>query len=322
VAEAAERHAAELVIPVTDAAVSAISRNRRELPGPVKWALPKADILNAVLDKRINLDLAQAAGVPCPKEYDCLAGEVPEFPVVLKNTNPDDTSLKRPVLFRVTFARDAAELEALLGRVRGSDSDVVFQQFIRSRTINICIFAIDGEVQAMHSYLSLRKTLHEGIAREIIPLREDAQAHARDLITALRWTGVAHVQFLVDIDTEGLFYMETNGRFWASTQGSISAGWNFPVWLYEYHVNGRKPAVPPIRMGSRTVYRKGDVLQLVRYWFGGRPPSAEPRGRLSAAWQVLKDMRPSVHSDVGDWSDPLPALQDALDTFRPSSYRR
>ena len=321
VGDLADRCNAGLVIPVTDAAMTAMNARRGSIPDGAKLALPGADVVDAVLDKRLNLDIASAAGVPCPPEYDCMAGEVPEFPVVLKNANPDNRALKRPVDYRVIFARNAGELDERLAVLEHSDSDVLFQQFISGRTINVCVFAVEGEVQAMHGYLSIRKSLHEGIAREIIPVREDAQEYTRDLVAALRWTGVAHIQFLVDLETHELFYMETNGRFWASTQGSINAGWNFPVWLYEHHVNERKPDVPPIEVGSRTVYFKADLLQLVRYWFGGRPPSVDSRGRLSATWQVLKDLRPSVHADVGDWRDPLPSLQDMLDIFRPSNFR-
>lgn len=188
--------------------------------------------------------------------------------------------------------------------------------------MNFCIFAIEGEVQGTHGYMSTRRTLHEGIAREIIPVREDIMGYIGKLMGALRWTGIAHVQFLIDTESDEPYYMETNGRFWASTQGSIHAGWNFPVWLYEYCVNGKKPDIQPIYLGSRTVYRKADMTQLLRYWLGGRPPSIDTRSRLSATWQVFRDYAPSVHSDVWDWGDPFPSLWDALDTFRPSNFRK
>ena len=63
-----------------------------------------------------------------------------------------------------------------------------------------------------------------------------------------------------------------------------------------------------------------DLLQLVRYCFGGMAPSVETRSRLSALLDVLRDCAPSVHPDVWDLGDPLPWLQDLLDTFRPSNF--
>jgi len=329
IADVATRHEPSLVIPVTDAAVSALSERREHLPPATRLALPDVAVVRSVLDKRLNLEVARAAGIPCPADYGSLSrerlagtGEELEFPIVLKNADPDNKTLNHPLPFRVALAKDMQELETLLTVVEQSDSDVLFQQFISGGVKNVCVFAIEGVVQGMHGYQSIRRTLHEGIARETIALPENIAGHVRDLMRALRWTGIALVQFLIDAESGEPFYMETNGRFWASTQGSIHAGWNFPVWQYEYFVNGQKPDIQPIQLGSRTVYRKADLVQLLRYWLGGRPPSVGSRGRLSAAWQVLQDCRPSVHSDVGSWSDPLPSLWDALDTFRPSNFRK
>lgn len=328
IAEAAGRVATPLVIPVTDAAVSALNEHRGELPLATRLALPDAGAVQAVLDKRRNLEVARAAGIPCPADYGKLtraklkvtAAKL-EFPVVLKNADPDKKGLQRPLPFRVRIAQDLQQLQALLDVVEQSDSDVLFQQYIKGRRLNICVFALDGEVRAMHGYVSLRSTLHEGIAREVIALRDDVKKHVRNLMSELRWSGVALVQFFVDAETNEPYYLETNGRFWASIQGSIHAGWNFPVWLYEYYVNGKLPHVQPIQLGSRTVYRKVDLRQLLGFWLGGPPPSIDTRGRLHAAWQVLRDFAPSVHSDLWSWRDPYPPLCDFFELFKPSTNR-
>lgn len=109
--------------------------------------------------------------------------------------------------------------------------------------------------------------------------------------------------------------MVTNGPFWASTQGSVRAGWDFLVWVYEYFVNGRKPEAGPIRLGSRRGYRRGNLTELIKYWFGGQAPSIDITRRWSGTWQVWRDFRPSVCSEGGNWKDPVPSLQDLLDSL-------
>ena len=58
----------------------------------------------------------------------------------------------------------------------------------------------------------------------------DLVEHARNLLAALEWDGVAHVSFFIGKNGQK-WYMETNGRFWASVEGSVYAGWDFPSGL-------------------------------------------------------------------------------------------
>ena len=320
---------AALVIPISDAAVSALNDNRHYFLGTAPLALPHSDSVTRVLDKRENLVMARMLGVPCPREYKLRsrfqARELIAtlgFPIVLKNPTPDSADSRNPLPFRVSMARDASELEELLDIVEESDTQPICQQFVRGDGICVCTFAIEGEVVASHSYVSRRRSTHEGIAREIIELDSTLAEYSRLMIEALQWTGVAHMQFLVNPKTGECGYMETNGRFWASTQGSINAGWDFPQWVYQYYVDGVRPIFHPIELGSRTVYRKADMHHLLRYLVRGQSTPSGYSGRLSAVWQTLRDFRPGIHSDVWMWSDPKPGIYDFLQTFSWSNFRK
>jgi len=317
VAALAKQHDAELVIPITDAALTALNENRSCFDGQQCVALPPYAAVVNVLDKRQNLAMAESLGVPCPQRYDLRRREdVPDmvgtlgFPIVLKDPGPGDLPPERPLPFRIAIAEDRTELDRLLDQVDACDVTPLFQQRIVGASICICMFAIEGELIASHSYTSYRRSTREGIAREIIELDPVLAEYSRQMIKELRWTGVAHTQFLVNPETGTCAYMETNGRFWASTQGSFNAGWDFPRWLYEYYVNGKRPDVGRIDIGSRTVFRRGDIENLLRY-LGGRevaPPGYA--GKWPAVRQTLGDFRPGVHSDVWQWSDLRPALHD------------
>jgi hypothetical protein len=133
--------------------------------------------------------------------------------------------------------------------------------------------------------------------------------HAQALLRALRWDGVAHVGFFVNRPLNRVWYMEINGRFWASVQGSIHAGWDFPYWTYDYFLNGNRPDPKPIEVGSLTCWHLGDLIALLNYWRGGEVPATGTHpSPLRSTLQYLSGFRPNVHCDVFSWADPVPAL--------------
>jgi hypothetical protein len=144
----------------------------------------------------------------------------------------------------------------------------------------------------------------------------DLVEHTRNLLGALKWDGVAHVSFYVGKNGQK-WYMETNGRFWASTQGSVDAGWDFPCWAYEYFLHGKKPEPGPIKLGSQTCWHTGDMLALLKFIAGKGeiPTPGTTPGRLRATMQCLSGFSPRNHSDLFRWHDPLPAFVELLPYF-------
>ena len=137
------------------------------------------------------------------------------------------------------------------------------------------------------------------------------------MLSAVEWDGVAHVAFFVGADQKKLWYMETNGRIWASVQGSVHAGWDFPYWIYRYFLHGEAPQPGPIEIGSRTCWHRGDLESLLLFFRGGEIPATgtDPSG-LQALGQYLSGFSPRNRSDVFRLSDPMPAVVDHLRLFR------
>jgi predicted ATP-grasp superfamily ATP-dependent carboligase len=314
------RHRVRLVIPVSDAAVLALQRHREPLERETTLAMASSEALRQVLDKRRNLELARALGIPCPREFQ-LEGpaQIPEliatlgFPIVLKRCgDPADPSVPQ-FGFRVLRAQNRAELLGYLDRHCRNGIYPLVQEFVGGPSYSVNCFAVKGEVVATHSYASVRDYAGNGVLRRIVEPPSDPVRYARDMLGALRWDGVANLSFY---GGPGRWrYMETNGRFWGSVQGSIVAGWDFPTWVYRYFVHGERPIPGPLRIGTVSCWRYGDLALLFERLRGhDSPMSRASAGRFRAIADYVAGFHPRHHADVFRWSDPLPSV---FEYYRP-----
>ncbi len=316
--ELIETHDIQLVIPVLEESLLAIENRRAEFESRVKLAAASSRALRQVLDKRINLAIARELGIEVAAQFELQdVQQVPElidklgFPMVMKPAgSPYDTQIVS-FPFKVLYVRDEAQLRSYLKKYCSNGRYPMFQEFIPGEGRNICCFAVDGEIIAMHEHRSLRVLKGQGVLREITPVHPEGERGAAAMLGKLKWTGVAQFCSLLDSRNGRLCYLETNGRFWSSVAGAVNAGWDFPAWVYQYFMHGKIPRPEPIEIGSRTCWHRGDLVALVNYLAGGENPAplAKP-GKLSAVANYLAGFNPSIHGDVFRWDDPLPELID------------
>lgn len=312
----------DLVIPVTDAALHALTKRRESLESLTRLAMASPEAVARALDKESNLQLADELGFEFPAQrrlsdgVDALCAD-PGFPMMVKNPAPERIDVEALPGFRQRLVSNRRALERLIGQLGAAADAMLYQRYVHGAAYNVCCFAAGGDVLAVHAYESRRRGAHTGIFRVTIPLDVGVERQVRALLGRLGWDGVAHVGFLRDGDR--YWYMETNARFWASVQGSISAGYDFPRWTADYFVHSRRPKdVGPIALGSGCRDHREDLQALVTYLRGGRPPSTKgpPPGKPRAIADYLAGFRPAIHSDVWRWEDPRPALHDHADMLR------
>jgi predicted ATP-grasp superfamily ATP-dependent carboligase len=310
----------ELAIPVTDHAVLLFDVHRECFEKHTRLAMASSESLRNVLDKRRNLEVARKVGVPCPKQFDLTdLRQIPEmiaslgFPIVLKRPgDPLDPHVPH-FDFRVLYAHNEEELLRYLERYCRQGTFPLFQERAVGEVHNLCCFAAQGELIAIHQYHSLRRREGAGVLRKIVEPMPELVSHTRNLLCALHWEGVAHVAFFVSKERGQVWYMETNGRFWASIQGSVKAGWDFPAWTYDYFRHGKRPTPGPLAIGSLTRWHLGDLMALLSYWGGGEQPATGTNsGKLHATLQYLQGFHPAIHSDIFSWDDPLPAVAELV----------
>lgn len=316
--EVVRRRGIELVVPISDEDLLALDAGRAAL-GHVRLAMASSEALRLVLNKRANLDLAALYGLPVPREFRLRdRRQAPEmiaalgWPIVMKRPgSPLDPRVPQ-FGFRVELLHDRAQLERALDQYCPEPPFPLFQEFVGGEAFNLVCLAIGGEVVAIHQYQSLRTHQGCGVLRRTVAPDVVLEAHARRLLRALDWDGVAHVGFFSDPATGRSGYMEVNGRFWGSTQVSVDAGWDFPWWAHRWFTAGELPRVPTLRVGSETLWRYGDLQALVAYLRGGPSPTpgVEP-GQLGALRDFLAGFVGPARSETFRWSDPGPGLLDA-----------
>jgi predicted ATP-grasp superfamily ATP-dependent carboligase len=312
--EIARQTSAQLLLPQTDRTIHTCARHRKTIEEVVRVAGAPAPAVLNVLDKRLNLATALRLGIPCAAEFQV---ERPEqvrdmvrelgFPLVLKNPGPASEGSRPRFDFRYLIANDEAELRHHLERCP-PDGYPLFQRLVTGVVHNVCCFAVEGEVVASHEYVSLRRHSGYSAYRMITSAREDLKRYAELMLGELRWNGAAHLGFFVD--GRDVNYMETNGRFWASTEGSVSAGWDFPYWTIQYFGDGVRPLAPPRRQGegARSRWHYGELTALLAFLSGRDVQTGAGPGKMKAVLDYLRGFSPRVHPDVFRLDDPAPEL--------------
>jgi D-aspartate ligase len=319
--EIIKQHKIRLAIPASDQALVLFDRYRSTLEAETRLAMASPHAVKSVLDKRRNLELARSLGVPCPLQFELQdPRQIPEmiqrlgFPIVLKGPGVPNGPGVPEFNFKVLYAHTEQQLRVYIEEHCWHGKYPMFQECAVGDVHNLCCFAAQGELIAVHEYHSIRRKDGLGVLRKIVAPLPDLVEHTRNLLRELNWDGVAHVAFFISHDGKKKWYMETNGRFWASTEGSVHAGWDFPYWVYRYFLHGEKPVPGEIEIGSTTCWHYGDLMALVKYFRGGESPTTGTSpGKLRAVSQYLSDFSPRIHSDVFQWSDPMPGIMENLE---------
>ena len=325
------KHDVRLVMPMDDAALAVCSERRDALPAGTKLAAAGIDAVRNVLDKRRNLETAKRLGIPCPVEFRLESLDQTEelierlgFPMVLKNPGREAGEASLLHGFKWLIARNERELRALLDQYGTSGGFPLFQQLVEGEVRNLCCFGASGRIATVHEYRSVRRVGWEGnsVLREVTESSPQLVRYAEQLLGDLKWDGVAQVAFIVRERDGASWYMETNGRFWGSVEGSIAIGWDFPYWAYRYFTRGDLPVPPPLALGSRACWHFGDLRLLGKRLRGIEPPVPPRPSPLRAIADYITGFSPGVHSDVFALDDPLPELVEHWQGVRLAVSRR
>jgi hypothetical protein len=148
------------------------------------------------------------------------------------------------------------------------------------------------------------------VVRESIALHERLRQYVTALLNAVKWHGIAMVEFKYDPTTHGYYLMEINGRFQASTALIMDAGLNFPYMVVSLHLHGKIDGPTAYRVGIRERWLRGDLEALYGYLVGGDTEAIKLNPLYSlppksvVIHNFLRDFRPGTRYDefkLHDW---------------------
>jgi protein-tyrosine-phosphatase/predicted ATP-grasp superfamily ATP-dependent carboligase len=308
-----QRERFDLVVPTNDATIIPLQTHRAELEPHGRLYLIPDRAFEVCFDKEKSYALAESLGVPLPRQHVLTLPVGPDaiepswYPLVLKP--------------HASFTLDDLKQKHFVRKVRGPDAlaeqlaffegarEVLVQQHFHGTGAGIELLAVDGEVLVALQHLRIHERRKGGADsyRVTLPIRDDMYQAAARMVRALGYTGVIMFELKVNLTTGDWVLIEINARFWASLPLCLHAGADFPWWLYEALVLGRRSFPKDYRVG---VYCRNWGRDLVWLKENFQAPADERVPLATLGRELGPLLLGREASDTFALDDPAPGLED------------
>jgi predicted ATP-grasp superfamily ATP-dependent carboligase len=215
----------------------------------------------------------------------------------------------------VRYVHTKAELDKAYRAVQEVAPSPLVQEYIPGDGRGIFVLMNRGQLRAAFAHRRIREKPPSGgvsVLSESVVLDSQLLEHSERMLEALKWHGVAMVEFRRDARDGVSKLLEINGRFWGSLQLAVDAGVDFPYLLYRLAIDGDVEPVFTYQVGVRLRWWLGDLdwLLLRLRERGGIA------GQLGAIVEFLKPQGKTTRAEVFRRDDPAPALLELLQYLR------
>lgn len=300
----------DLVIPCNDSTLVPLQLHRRDFERFPEIHLHSHDVFEVVFDKAKSFELAEQLRISVAP---ALRIDGPErrflpshltFPAIVKPLTTFDGEREDGASNVVLKVESWGDLERTL-RTPPYDRGCLLQEFFPGVGMGVEVLVDEGRILTAHQHQRLHETMSFGSSyRKSVPLDPELYAAAEKLMSALRYTGVAMVEYLYDLRTKRWIFVEINGRFWGSLPLAVNAGADFPWFLYRYWVAG-------VRTFPRAYRTDVHCRNLLLDWQGRKTRKRTGRSR---AWELFDDVVALAtfrdHLDSFAWDDARPAVAE------------
>lgn len=297
----------QAIFPVTDATVIPIIRDRERFKRYTLVPPPTYEILMKAVDKAQTVRIAQENSIACPETW--LVEEI--------GIEKVKSSFRFPVLIKprrsfgsrgLALCHSPDELVAMYPQVIAVYGPCLIQEYIPpgGEALGVYLLLNDAsELRALTVQRRLRSYPESGgpsTLRETVKAPQLVETALR-LLRAMKWSGIAMVEFRIDPRDNQPKLMEVNPRWWGSLQLSILAGVDFPYLLYRMLTEGDIEPVINYQVGVRCRWLlPGDIL-----WFLSNRHK----------WHNLPGFfRFEKNDDIISWRDPGPTFGFCLACLR------
>lgn len=237
----------DFVVPCNEQSSAPLEANRRDFEKFPSVYLLNKEAYEIAFDKFKSNHLAKSLGIALPREkrvsdlaeMDDIVNEF-QFPIVLKPS----VSFNLESLNRKNYVYKAYSPKELKTSLRHllKNGDVLIQENFLGTGVGIEFIADKGELLFAFQHIRLHEPLMGGGSsyRKSAPCHPELLEASRKLIKALNYTGVGMAEFKFNFAAGKWIFLEVNGRFWGSIPLAVSAGADFPYFLYQLKVENKR----------------------------------------------------------------------------------
>lgn len=306
------------ILPLREADVYVLARNRREFAEHLDPVWPTFETLRNVQDRRTLLSIAEDLGVPTPETRLLTDWPGNEDRRVVKSRYSiivdDGTDRARYPGVRVVDPESRPSVETVRNEMGHTP---LLQEFV-SNGGEYGYFALfdRGKPVATFQHRRIRSHSYGGgasVYRTAVDVPE-IDRYGTDLLSTLEWHGPAMVEFRRDARDGTFRLMEVNPRFWGSLALSVHAGVDFPYYYYQL-AGDDPPEGPPIGYDTNVACHKlrGELLYLYNVYRGEGDGERPPLGNEILTFFESLYRHPTF--DYVDLDDPRPFLADIRNTI-------
>jgi protein-tyrosine-phosphatase/predicted ATP-grasp superfamily ATP-dependent carboligase len=306
----------DLVVPCNDSSIIPLHTHRAQLQPHARIYLPGPQAFDIAFDKERTYEVARSLGIRVPRGIRLATPADPAavlahfpLPVVLKPLQSFHLSdIQQKHLVRKVFAPE--DLPRELARFDAEGAVLVQEHFVGTGA-GVEGLALDGEVLLAFQHYRIHERPLGGADsyRTNVPVRADLGDAFAKMVKAMAYTGVVMLEFRVNFETGDWALMEINGRFWASLPLAVAAGADFPYYLYQMIVEGKRNFPADYRMGMYCRNWARDAVWLVENL-------RLPRERRFPLSRLARELGPLLtfreRSDTFTLDDPRPGVADVL----------
>jgi predicted ATP-grasp superfamily ATP-dependent carboligase len=304
----------DTLVPTDDQTLMAMMEHYDDFKGMVQIACPPPEITRLILNKTLTLEIAQKCNIRVPsttvisnsEQLSKLVGQLP-FPWILK---PAEKETREEETKSYTLAT-ATEIALKFPTFREFKPSMLLQEYCPGEGVGVEMLMHKGNCLAVFQHRRLKELPHTGgvsvtaIAEMPNPALVDSSL---SLLQAMRWEGVAMVEYKIDPSNGCAILMEVNGRYWGSISLPISAGVDFPLYHWQL-MHGEQPQIPSTyAVGTKWRWTVGCLLRMHGLLAKARNSDVARQELSNSLRDLPKDLSPRVYDATFTFADPMPSI--------------
>lgn len=322
VAQAVEKFAVDLVIPISDAASDVLLERSALLKCRV--AGPDIGAYRRASDKLAIRADAEDVGILVPKQVIVNApndlGRYThdlQFPIIVKPSRSVGRVGDETTKLAVTCAASIEELHTTVNSLPEFGFPVMLQERIIGEGVGVFLLRSGGHTLARFAHRRIREKPPSGgvsTYRVAVSFPETLGSQCEQLLDRIQFDGAAMIELKRDARTGNAYLMEINGRLWGSLQLATDAGVNFPSALVQLFLAGSaNPTATDYAIPTGLRWELGEIDHLLAVSRASNGRVLES-GTASSMWRTIAavlSIRRGDRLEVFRLTDPLPFAFEA-----------